>query len=273
MTFAEPTVQTRALDGVTLHTVVCPEQFLACATHIIELPHELIVVDGQLVVWYADWFRRYADGLGKPITRVYLSHDHPDHFFGVSSSFGDVPIYALPETTAALAAHGEAIRAAQAARFGDGVPKSVVLPQHEVLAGEEAIDGVRFVFERITDAEVAHQLVMRLPDYSVVVAQDLVYSGGHICIERYDIDNWFAFLNDLLSSDYQIILPGHGFPADRAEVASNIEYLTNALPLAKQYHPDAAAYKSAITALYPNQLAPQIIDIYVPRLFSYMSKE
>lgn len=58
----------------------------------------IVLVDGQFLVSCARAFRDYADSLGKPIDRLYVSHRHPDHWFGLGAAFSDVTIYALPET-------------------------------------------------------------------------------------------------------------------------------------------------------------------------------
>jgi glyoxylase-like metal-dependent hydrolase (beta-lactamase superfamily II) len=119
----EPVTQVvKEVGGVKIHAFISPEAFLSNSTWIIEGPSELVVVDGQFVVPYAQWFRGYVNSLLKPINRVYLSHEHPDHFFGISGAFPDVPVHALQETIDFLSANGEAIRADRAAVYGGFVP-------------------------------------------------------------------------------------------------------------------------------------------------------
>ena len=81
---------------VRIHTFVASFAYsnIANATHIIETRNQLVLVDGQFLVPYARAFRDYADSLGKPIERLYLSHRHPDHWFGLGTAFSDVAISA-----------------------------------------------------------------------------------------------------------------------------------------------------------------------------------
>jgi len=130
--------------NVKIHTFISPEAFLSIATHIIESENMLVIIDGQFIVLYAMQFRAYADSLGKPINRLYLSHGHPDHFFGVGAAFSDIAIYALPETISFLEQYGETFRASRAAVFGPFVAEKVVIPTHAVKAGIEYIDGVKY---------------------------------------------------------------------------------------------------------------------------------
>jgi len=69
---------------VRIHTFVASFAYnnIANATHIVETRNQLVLVDSQFLVPYARAFRDYADSLGKPIERLYVSHRHPDHWFG-----------------------------------------------------------------------------------------------------------------------------------------------------------------------------------------------
>src|SRR5947208_16471097 len=92
---------------VRVHTFISSfaSNNIANATHIIESKSKLVLVDGQFLAPYARKFRDYADSLGKPIDRLYLSHRHPAHWFGLGTAFSDIPIYALPETLSFVKQH------------------------------------------------------------------------------------------------------------------------------------------------------------------------
>src|SRR5262245_56823477 len=85
---------------VRIHTFIASFTYdnIANSTHIIESKSKLVLVDGQFLAPYAKQFRDYANSLGKPIERLYLSHRHPDHWFGLGAAFSDIDIHALRET-------------------------------------------------------------------------------------------------------------------------------------------------------------------------------
>lgn len=258
-------VAKRAGD-VRIHT--CVSSFaagdIANATHIIETRNQLVLVDGQFFVPYARAFRDYADSLGKPIDRVYLSHRHPDHWFGLGAAFSDIDIYALPETTSFIAEHGEASRDDHW-KFGDLVPDRVVVPGKVASPGEETIDGVRYVFDRVTDTEIDFTLTIRLPEVGVYFTQDLIYSGTHLYLTQH-MGHWMRVLREMLVSDYELFMPGHGLPADKNEVARNIEYIS-AAQQAIGNGLTGDSFKTFMLQRYPERKCPEIFDIYLPRLF------
>ncbi|MCM2496852.1 MBL fold metallo-hydrolase [Neorhizobium galegae] len=264
--FPDPIIIARRIGGVRLHTFISSftEDNIANATHIIESENKLVLVDGQFLTPYAQKFREYADSIGKPIDRIYLSHRHPDHWFGLCAAFDDLPIYALNETIEFLKEHGEDSRLDHW-KMGNLAPDTVVIPGQVVCAGEEIIDGVRYVFDEVVDTEIDFLLTIGLPDLGVFIAQDLIYSGTHLYLTQ-SMNHWAQVLQGMLLSDYDLFLAGHGVPADRNEVARNMEYLTVAM--------DAAGnglvnedFKRFMLERYPERKCPAIFDIYMPRLF------
>lgn len=256
----------RRAGAVRLHTFISSfaDGNIANATHIVEGPNSLVLVDGQFLAPYARQFRSYADGLGKPIERLYLSHRHPDHWFGLGAAFTDIEVHALPETIAFLEEHGEDSRSDHW-RMGEFAPATAVVPQRVASPGEESIDGVTYVLDKVTDTEIDTLLTIRLPELGVHIAQDLVYSGTHLYLTQ-DMGHWIEVLEEMLVSDFDLFLPGHGLPADKNEVAGNVEYLAAARQ-AVANGLTGEAFKTFLLDRYPDRRCPGIFDIYLPRLF------
>ncbi|WP_198535100.1 MBL fold metallo-hydrolase [Streptomyces natalensis] len=268
---SDPIVMVVKQEGdVRIHTFVASFAYsnIANATHIIETRNQLVLVDGQFLVPYARAFRDYADSLGKPIERLYLSHRHPDHWFGLGAAFSDIEIHALSETMDFIQEHGEDSRSDHW-KLGDLVPEHIVVPKQVVSPGVETIDGVRYVFDRVTDTEIDYHLTIRLPELGVYFAQDLLYSGTHLYLTKH-LDHWIRVLQEMLVSDYELFMPGHGLPADKNEVARNVEYLSTARQAIGNGLADNA-FKAFMLQRYPERKCPGIFDIYMPRLFGSAS--
>ncbi|MCP2242300.1 Glyoxylase, beta-lactamase superfamily II [Lentzea aerocolonigenes] len=263
-------VVAKQTGDVRIHSFVSSFAYsnIANATHVIETKNKLVLVDAQFLVPYARAFRDYADGLGKPIDRLYVSHRHPDHWFGLGAAFSDVSTYALAETMSFIKEHGED-SLSDHWKLGNLVPDRVVVPEQVVSPGDETIDGVRYVFDLVTDTETDFHLTIKLPELGVYFTQDLVYSGTHLYLSK-DMGHWIQVLQEMLLEDYELFLPGHGLPADKNEIARNIEYLL----AARQAIGDGLtgdAFKSFLLQRYPERKCPGIFDIYLPRLFGNAS--
>lgn len=270
---SDPIIMTVKRAGdVRIHTFVASfaGDNIANATHIIETRNALVLIDGQFLVPYAQQFREYADGLGKPIDRLYLSHRHPDHWFGLGAAFSDVRVHALSETVDFIREHGEEARQDHLKKMGDLAPRSIPVGLEVATPGELTVDGVRFRLGRVVDTEIDFLLTVELPDIGVNIVQDLIYSGTHLYLTK-DMEHWIRVLGRLLRSDGELFMPGHGLPADRNEVARNIEYLSSAR-LAMQQGMSSYAFRDFLIQRYPDRKCPAIFDIYLPRLFDGASQ-
>ena len=280
---------------VSIHTFVSSltDTDIANATHIIESENQLVLVDGQFLAFYAKEFRAYAARLNKPIKRLYLSHRHPDHWFGLGTEstrkpqipysepqllFADIDIYALHETIEFLKVHGQESIHDHQGKLGDQAPKHLVIPKNVASPGPETIDGVKYVFRNVTNTEIDFHLTIELPEIGVCILQDLIYSKTHLYLRKptdctcaadltKDIGNWIKVLQEFVSlGRYDLFLAGHGFPATEEEVLWNIAYLSTAKQAIDQGK-SKYDFKKFMLDSYPERKCPKIFDIYLPRLF------
>ncbi|BAV06739.1 Glyoxylase, beta-lactamase superfamily II [Filimonas lacunae] len=254
---------------VKIYTVVAPPEQFSNTTHVIELPHELVVIDGQFFAPYAWQVKALTDSLHKPVTRFYISHDHPDHYIGFGDAFPDVPVYALAETKAGIEQAGQQTLEQRQKQFGDVIAKKLNLPTHIQQPGTEVIDGVKFIFEVSHDNEAALSLVVKVPEVKAYIAQDIVYNNTHLFISG-NSDGWRKALHKIEKEhDYTLILPGHGKPADRSVLKEDLQYLDfvdQALAASKTKE----EYKAKLLAAYPGYGGAHLIDIY---LAYYLKKD
>jgi glyoxylase-like metal-dependent hydrolase (beta-lactamase superfamily II) len=238
--------------AVRIHSYEAPDDSLNVNTQLIETPSRIIAVDGQFSLAYADEVVEYAKGLGKPIDRLIITHAHPDHFQG-AARFG-TPVHALPEVIKGIIAQGDKTDVS-----GVPIPLADTTPTVEITPGTEVIDGIPFVFEHLTGGETHDQLLIRLPDQRVLVAQDVLYHRTHLFLADKDFDGWQAHVDRLFAdTEYDTILAGHGIPADPSAWAEVTEYLTAARQLLGD---DGDAYKKAITERFPDHGGTFLIDI------------
>lgn len=246
--------------GIRIHTYVSPEESTLVTSQIIESRHGLVVVDAQFLVPYARELRRYADSLGKPIQRVMVSHAHPDHWFGLAE-FSDVPIYSLADTRQVITEKGRERLDALRQSMGELVPTAVVAPGHVLAPGAETIDGVRYEYERFTDAEGDVHLLIKLPDAQTVIVQDLAFNNVHLFLGNNTPQHWIIILESLQTlKGYNTVLVGHGEPTDKSVYGDNIGYLKDAISVLDKAR-TTQELKSKMLERYPGRRAAALLDI------------
>jgi glyoxylase-like metal-dependent hydrolase (beta-lactamase superfamily II) len=244
--------------AVRIHSYMSPADTFHTTTQLIETPGRIIAIDAQLLPAYADEAVTYAQGLGKPLDRLVVTHAHPDHYSG-AARFG-VPVHALPRVREQIVARGDSHLPT-----GLVIPLADFTPTVDLTPGTEVIDGVPFVLEAVSGGEAADELLIKLPEQGVLVAQDLVYNDVHLYLGNNDIAGWQRAVDALAAeSGYDTILAGHGLPTGPEVYEDVRRYLTDAGELLGD---DGDAYKKAIVDRYPAHVGPFIIDIANRSLF------
>ena len=175
-------IELTSRSELRVHTYTAPDDGWCVNSHIVETGRELIVIDAQYTLTYAREVVGYAAALGKPITRLYITHYHPDHLLGAPAF--SCPVHALASVAARIDAVGDRIAAEEHEKLGDVIPLHAERPSRIVSPGIEVVDGVRFEFLHLRHAETQDALMVGLPDHGVLITQDLPYNDVHVFIDE-----------------------------------------------------------------------------------------
>ncbi|MER3390691.1 MAG: hypothetical protein RJQ01_11755 [Microcella sp.] len=251
-------------DGLTVHTYIAPAEGYEATTHLLEFATQLIVIDAQYDAGHAAEAFLHAQSLRKPITRVYVSHDHPDHWRGAATF--EAPIYSLAATRDSIAAAVQAL-AASADEGADEVPGREVVPERIVTVGDEVIDGVTVTFDDVRNAESATLLVVSVESIGLVFAQDLVFNNLHMFIAEGNLQGWAEAISAFKARGFSVILPGHGAPGGTELYDYVLDYLAIAQPLlSSAAGPDEL--KNALISAFPEAGGRGLLDIQNAIIFA-----
>jgi len=217
-------------NRVVIHCCASPDDGERVNAQIIETANKLVIVDTMLMRPYARELRDYANSLGKPIDRVFVTHAHPDHWFGMEF-FQDVDCYSLPETVEEIKMLAQLEMDFHRNQHGDLITDRMYLPNKIATEGDVPIDGVTFRLHKILAAEDVFMLAVDLPDEKTLIAQDLIYNKVHLFVGQRSMDGtlcfdgWIAALKKFQNMGYELVLPGHGVPTDASIFEENIRNL------------------------------------------------
>jgi len=260
-----PGTWTVTRDGfLPIHTFTAPEDGWCVTSHIIELPSQLLVVDAQYTLRHAREVARYATTLHKPLTRLYVTHYHPDHLLGAAAF--DAPLFALKSVADKIKVAGDRVAREEHEKVGDDVPTKAREPDRHIDEGEEIIDGVRVEHRRLRRAETEDALIVMLPDASVIIVQDLVYHRSHLFLGEQQFDGWRTALRQYRDLPYNIVLPGHGVPGDKMLYDETIGYLDFAQDALKR-PATATEFKQRVLERYPDYGGGKVLDHQLRFLF------
>ena len=253
--------------GVTFHIYTTPLAEGASASVVIETPHALILQDVQEAKPYNDELKALIASLSKPVERIYLSHDHDHHWIGLEA-FAGVPVYASAATIKTIQEQGETLLAEAKKQFGEEmIPYTkVIVPDHELPAGEETIDGVRFAYSTPFAELTGAVTFTEFPDQQVVIMHHLAYNGVQLPVPP--IEPRIEALKQLQNSNkYSYIICGHGIPSEAsAYFDATLGYYAKLGEIVNA-SPDVATAKEKLLQAYPNWGGAFFLDMMLPAYY------
>jgi len=168
----------------------------------------------------------------KPIKKVFISHYHADHFYGVQF-FKDMgaEIYAPKGAITYLNSEGATNRLnARRENLSPWINKQTRLVNPDHLIDQDSVIQFSGMDINILHFGAAHShgdLSLYLPSEKVLLSGDLIFTGRIPFVGGDDINNWISKIETLAAMDANVIVPGHGaaFEDKQAGVKLTHEYL------------------------------------------------
>lgn len=237
-------------------TIARPRGYALCNSGIVDLGGATVVFDSMLTPMAAQVLARTATRLtGRPPDWVVNSHWHGDHIWG-NSAFSGAHVVSTHRTRREIRRRSRAqlvecrrefpreLRALS--RPGSTVPRRerpglrgwfegvlamprshrIVLPD-VTFVDELVLEGSRRALHLLSygGGHSPSDVLGYLPDERIVLAGDLTMVGMHPSVSDGWTDRWIHILERIDRLRPDRILPGHGVPGTRRDLAIEIRYL------------------------------------------------
>lgn len=147
--------------------------------------------------------------VGKPVTRVYLTHLHPDHSYG-DAAFDPTAIAATSALIAGLKSEGGGFADGMYRLLGDWMRGTELrIPGHVVATPEETVGGRMFRMLPLAGHSAA-DLALLDTRTGTLVAGDLVFHDRAPSTPHADLPRWRMSLDTLKALGHARVVPGHG---------------------------------------------------------------
>jgi glyoxylase-like metal-dependent hydrolase (beta-lactamase superfamily II) len=233
----------------------------------------LLSDDGEAVLFDVFQLRsdatKLADAVeasGKKLTKVWISHAHPDHFLQLDlfvERFADLEVLTTANVLKDLKADGPWMFDLLKEKLGPEAPERLIEPT--------AIDSMRLPLGTVDleivefgPGEAKHHACVLLADRQAIVASDLVYNGAHLYLQEHNLDGWLARLDELerLARQRAIhtIHPGHGPAGGLSLIEGTREYLRTFASAVRAG--DTASARVMIMSHFPDHHVQQFLDVF-----------
>jgi glyoxylase-like metal-dependent hydrolase (beta-lactamase superfamily II) len=239
-------------------------KWVANTTTLIYGEHEALLVDTFLseaqTAELADWIV----ATGKRLSTIYITHGHPDHFFGLKllrDRFPSVRAVALPQVVESMqrALAPDSVENWKR-RFPAQIPDLLVVAE-ALDDGTFSLEGSAIVAVDIGHTDTDHTTCLHVPSIDLVVAGDAIYNGTHPYLvesDGKDLNDWLAAIDKIEALNPRSVVVGHG-PLDPDNSPRHIQetrrYIQDFIRLNNETATAHELYDRML-ALYPNRINP-----------------
>lgn len=175
---------------------------------------EAVVIDAQFDL--ADAHRLAAQLLEskKTLTTIYVTHEHPDHYFGavvLHQAFPKAKLVATPATIAAIQKTAAAKVKQWGPMYGDNLTTQPVIPTPVTTL---TVDGQALEIKH-GQGDSENNTYVWIPSIKTVVAGDIVYNGVHPWTAETNAASrkaWVKTLDDIAALHPTRVIAGHKDP-------------------------------------------------------------
>jgi len=164
----------------------------------------------------------------KPITHVFNSHVHGDHWLGnhgIQEAFPDVQIYAHPEQIKEAKAGEAEVWIALMKRVTEGATEGTkaVIANHALKDGEEiTIDGITIKSHLSKIAHTKTDAMFEILQDKVLITGDNAFNKRMPRLDDGSYIGNMKAMDTALALDVDVVIPGHG-PTGGKEVLTNFK--------------------------------------------------
>jgi len=197
------------------------DQFWVNST-IIEGAHEVMLVDAQLTKASAERVLRQIKDTRKPLSLIYLTHEHADHFLGLEV-FRDAYPDARIVANSAVVDRINKVYPEKLEKWKNILGSDAT--SHVVAISKFDADFIEFESSRIeilkkVQGDTDENTMLWLPEQRALIAGDTVFNGMHVYTAETDSNarkNWSSTLKKIRELKPLVVIPGHskvGAPLD-----------------------------------------------------------
>src|ERR1700730_7852354 len=220
--------------GFSIKVFTSPVDQFGVNSVIIEGEHEMMLVDAQLTKTSAEKVLREIKETKKPLSIIYITHEHADHFLGLEvfkEAYPGVRIIANSAVTDRINKVYQEKVDKWKKILGSGATSHVV--------AIEKFDGNVIKFEnskievlKNVQGDTGENTMLWIPGQRILISGDVLFNGMHVYTAETDSEargKWLNSLNKIRELKPSLVIPGHSKVGAPLDASTAVDFTENYL--------------------------------------------
>src|SRR5712691_10560581 len=221
-------------QGFSINVFTSPDDQFWTNSVIIEGTHEVMLVDAQLTKTNAERVVQEIKETKKPLSIIYITHAHADHFLGLEVFKEAYPRVRIIANSAVVdrinKVYQEKIDKWKTI-LGSGATSQVV--------AIEKFDGNSIKFENLkievhksTQGDTDENTMLWIPGQRILIAGDVLFNNMHVYTAETDSkarEKWLNSLNKIRELKPSVVIPGHSKVGAPLDATTAVDFTENYL--------------------------------------------
>jgi glyoxylase-like metal-dependent hydrolase (beta-lactamase superfamily II) len=221
-------------QGFSIKVFTSPDDQFWVNSVIVEGEHEVMLVDAQLTKTSAEKVLQQIRETKKPLSIIYITHEHADHFLGLEvfkEAYPGVRIIANSAVTDRISKVYQEKVDKWKKILGSGATSSIV--------AIEKVDGNFIEFEnskiellKDVQGDTDENTMLWIPGQRILIAGDVLFNNMHVYTAETDSKargKWLNSLEKIRELKPSVVIPGHSKVGAPLDASTAVDFTENYL--------------------------------------------
>jgi glyoxylase-like metal-dependent hydrolase (beta-lactamase superfamily II) len=226
---ASPFASVGSQQGVSIKVFTSRDDQFWTNSVMIEGAHEVMLVDAQLTRTNAERVLQEIKETHKPLSLIYITHEHADHFLGLEVFKDAYPSVRIIAGSAVLGRINKVYQE-KIDKWKQLLPSDAathVVPIDPFDGSTITFDGSRIEVLKHIRGDTDENTMLWIPGQRILVGGDVVFNDMHVYTAETDSQarkKWLSSLKTLRALQPSVVVPGHSKPGAPLDASTAVAF-------------------------------------------------
>ncbi len=231
---SSPSAFAAGQPGFSIKVFTSPDDQFWANSVIIEGTHEVMLVDAQLTKINAERVLQEIRETKKPLSIIYITHEHADHFLGLEvfkEAYPGVRIIANSAVTDRInKVYQEKVDKWKKILGSGATSQLVVIEKFD--ANFINFESSKIEVLKSIQGDTDENTMLWIPEQRILIAGDVLFNGMHVYTAETDNkarEKWLNSLNKIRTLKPLVVIPGHSKVGAPLDPSTAVDFTENYL--------------------------------------------